>query len=538
MLGLTRLQTRFVLLVLAAAMLFACLASGAAYWLAFDRATADSEQVIRRLCLTVNKTAAIAAYVGNQDVAEDVVNGLLNNEIVFSARVDAGSRMSVEHGKQSGDGAASPSAITVVCPLFSPFNIREQVGDLVIVPNAVAVAENARGEALRQVVILVAQVAVISLLLVVVVGAYLSRPIAELATRLRSMTPGTAERLPVLARHEDDEIGVLVDSSNELLSATEEAFRLERKLRAEVEAMEQQYRRIFDTTSAGIFVVNGDGHLINANPTVMTITGRASEDYATFEGDSFFNQIFADPAQVWALVHQAARQGQTIAEDLEVLAHGGGASRWVHCLISVQSEERRIRLVEGVMYDITDRKRKESEVLHLAEHDALTGLKNRRSCELFIEQTLSRLAGTQRRMAVMLIDLDGFKPINDQYGHAAGDEVLMAIALRLRNVVRKSSDMAGRLGGDEFVVIMGECGEDASAASRVAAELLRVLSQPIALAGGMTVQVGASIGISFYPEDGTSCASLMLAADEAMYNVKRSGKNAFAFAPRSGHMPG
>lgn len=530
MLSISRLQARFVLLIYVGALVFSLLAGAVAYQLAFHRALTQSQEAIERLCLTVKTTAAIAAYVDNRDVAKDVASGLLNNEIVQTARIESSAgNVMIELSKPEQEAIGADFDIR--CPLFSPFDQKEQVGNLVITPNQHLITGNARTEAITQVIILVLQVALTSLLSMVLVSVLFSRPIGMLAEKLRGLTPGGSQRLPVPPRHRRDEIGVLVRSSNELLEATECAFREERRLRAEMEAMERQYRRIFDTTSAGILVLNGDGRLINANPTLMKMIGHTVADYRAFDGLAFFNAIFVDPEQALALVHRSLELGQMVAHDLKLRQPGGGIS-WVHALISVHACAGAIELIEAVLYDITDRKRKESEVQHLAEHDVLTGLKNRRSSELFIEAALQRAALDGGSVAVMLIDLDSFKPVNDMLGHAAGDEVLKAIGAQLQKMVRSSSDLAGRLGGDEFVLAVCDPSVDIAGISRVAEQLLQLIGQPLTLENGSTVALGASIGIACYPDAGATCAALMRAADAAMYRVKCSGKNGFAFAER------
>jgi len=528
MLTISRLQTRFVLLTFTGALLFSLLVGAVAYRLAFQRALLQSEEAIERLCLTVKTTAAIAAYVDNRDVAKDVATGLLNNEIVQSARIESGvDKVMFEQSKPGQE--ASGAIFAVRCPLYSPFDVEERVGNLIIRPNQRLITHNARTEAITQVAILVIQVAITSLLSMVLVSVLFSQPIGLLAEKLRGLTPGGSQRVPVPFRHRHDEIGVLVRSSNELLEATESAFREERRLRAEMEAMEQQYRRIFDTTSAGILVLNANGRLINANPTLIKMLGRSVEEFRAFEGLAFFEEVFAKPEQALALVHRSLEQGRMAAQDLE-LRRPGGDTYWVHGLISVHACAGEIELIEAVLYDITDRKRMESEVLHLAEHDVLTGLKNRRSSERFIEAAVQYAVSNNSSVAVMLIDLDSFKPVNDMLGHAAGDEVLVAIAGQLRKLVRSSSDLAGRLGGDEFVLAVCDQTVDVAGVSRVAEELLRLIGEPLELASGSTVALGASIGIACYPDAGSTCKELIKAADAAMYRVKCSGKNGFAFA--------
>ena len=171
--------------------------------------------------------------------------------------------------------------------------------------------------------------------------------------------------------------------------------------------------------------------------------------------------------------------------------------------------------------DISDRKRAEQALFALANEDPLTGLPNRRVLQERWQETLRRHISPSSMSALLLIDLDGFKPINDQLGHDAGDEVLCIVAERLKASVRES-DLICRIGGDEFVVLLGSI-----ATHEIVAQLCwRIeasLNLPVAVAGN-TVRVGASIGASLFPRDGTDLRSLIKRADEALYRVKAREK--------------
>ncbi len=167
------------------------------------------------------------------------------------------------------------------------------------------------------------------------------------------------------------------------------------------------------------------------------------------------------------------------------------------------------------------------EAQSLANFDPLTGLPNLRLTTEQLHQAVDRAGQGRHGCAVLFIDLDGFKEINDTLGHAAGDEVLRQIAQRLAGCVR-SSDTAGRIGGDEFIIVLTVI-DDAADAQRVAVKLMTVLREPIKVYGTVC-RVGASVGIAVYPEHGLNAATLLAQADEAMYAIKRGGKHAYRFA--------
>ena len=178
--------------------------------------------------------------------------------------------------------------------------------------------------------------------------------------------------------------------------------------------------------------------------------------------------------------------------------------------------------------EIAVRKKIEAELDFLANHDALTGLPSLRLCKDRLEQSLADARRRRQMSAVMFLDLDGFKAVNDRHGHETGDLLLKATADRIKAEIRET-DTVARIGGDEFVIILTSL-PDRAIAERIAANLIRQISAPLR-AGKADIQVSASVGIALYPQHGEGTEDLMRAADHAMYRVKHRGKNSFGFAP-------
>jgi diguanylate cyclase (GGDEF)-like protein len=174
----------------------------------------------------------------------------------------------------------------------------------------------------------------------------------------------------------------------------------------------------------------------------------------------------------------------------------------------------------------------EQTIRQLSLRDPLTGLANRR----FVHENEKHLiAGAKRsgkQMAVLAVDLDDFKAVNDRFGHAAGDEVIVTSAERMKQLLRES-DVIARFGGDEFVIVLGQV-DDAEAAREVARRVVESLSQPVSLAGGGSAQIGASVGIAMCCTDGETLDDLLKKADAALYAAKRDGKHTFREADASG----
>lgn len=183
----------------------------------------------------------------------------------------------------------------------------------------------------------------------------------------------------------------------------------------------------------------------------------------------------------------------------------------------------------GVFSDITEEKAESARLAWTASHDALTGLPNRALLRDRLDRALSRMHRGRNGVAVLFVDLDGFKPVNDRHGHLAGDMLLQGVAERLQGCVRET-DTVARIGGDEFVVLSTDAPDEAAAAT-VAAKVLDALAVPFDL-GTAQARVGASIGIALAPRNGDDVDRLLDAADAAMYDAKRAGKGVWRLAPR------
>ncbi len=204
--------------------------------------------------------------------------------------------------------------------------------------------------------------------------------------------------------------------------------------------------------------------------------------------------------------------------DSYVWVRGFGQATW-------NTEGRAVRFV-GSILDVSERRAREEEIQYLAMHDALTGLPNRRLLEDRLDHSLVAARRNRQQVAVMLLDLDGFKSVNDRHGHEAGDRVLREVARRLRGVVREA-DTVARTGGDEFVILLESQRQEADVAG-LAEKILAGLIEPMEL-GENRIQIGVSIGIALYPRDSDHPAQLMRMADTAMYAVKEAGRNAYRF---------
>ena len=230
-----------------------------------------------------------------------------------------------------------------------------------------------------------------------------------------------------------------------------------------------------------------------------------------------------EPAQFWSEMRAAcdvAMRGGFHEDECSVMS--GLQESWM--------QRRLVRSGDGIaatLRDITDAKVHQEALASLANIDTLTTLPNRHWLTQFLPGALQRASDGSQLLALLFIDLDNFKNINDTLGHAAGDELLQAAALRLRSVIRPSDNVA-RLGGDEFTIILEQV-DDTDTASQIGERIIDAFAEPFVLAGGSLHVVHASIGISVYPADGDNAATLLKNADIAMYAAKASGKANYQF---------
>jgi diguanylate cyclase (GGDEF)-like protein/PAS domain S-box-containing protein len=290
-------------------------------------------------------------------------------------------------------------------------------------------------------------------------------------------------------------------------------------------------RATLESTADGILVVDGKGKMVSYNQAFVRLW-RIPESVMVTEDDEqaltyVVNQL-SDPDAFLAKVRELYSQPD--AESYDVLEFKDGR------VFERSSRPQRIggKSVGRVwsFRDVTDRRRFESELQYLADHDPLTGLFNRRRFEEELVREAARAARYGESGAVLVLDLDNFKYVNDTLGHQGGDQIIVSVSTLLRERLR-TSDIVARLGGDEFAIILPHT--DADAASSVADGLLQTIRDKGAVAGGRSVRMTISIGVALFGDEATTAAELLAAADLAMYEAKDKGRDRIiAYTPGSG----
>jgi diguanylate cyclase (GGDEF)-like protein/PAS domain S-box-containing protein len=282
-------------------------------------------------------------------------------------------------------------------------------------------------------------------------------------------------------------------------------------------------------------VLRSDWEMRFMSPEIERITGYPPADFIDSRVRTYESVIHPDDrASVEHAVVSAVERGEQFRVDYRVL-HRDGGIRWVHEQgRGAPDDAGEVSLLDGAIFDITERKELEDELSHLAFHDALTGLPNRALLAEHLDLALARARRNGTHVAVLFVDLDDFKLINDDFGHAAGDDLLREVADRLGHVVRQT-DTVARQGGDEFLVLAPDIAPagDAHAAADQAVELAerirQALASPVRVSDG-DVYVSASVGIATFPTDAETGGDLLKRADTAMYRAKDSGRDGHAVA--------
>ena len=287
------------------------------------------------------------------------------------------------------------------------------------------------------------------------------------------------------------------------------------------------YRALFESTSNGIVLVDASSlQVLDANTALLGRAGYTRNDIARLKLQQLFT---SDNQNTSSLLLQLRQAGERATFNWFELRAGGEAMPVeVHCS---RTQVDGVNLLALISHDVSLRKKVESQLIenqqrldHLAHHDQLTGLPNRHYLTAFLPEALAAAKAKGEMLAILFIDLDHFKHVNDSRGHEVGDRLLQEVAQRIKAKTREQ-DTVIRMGGDEFVVVLREI-TDSDQVSQTARRINGTLDQPITIDGHKLVTT-ASIGVSVYPHDGDDISELLKHSDSAMYQAKEGGRNKF-----------
>ena len=282
--------------------------------------------------------------------------------------------------------------------------------------------------------------------------------------------------------------------------------------------------RVFSHSQEAVMFTDSQNRIVEVNPAFTRITGYEASEVigkdpkilsSGRQSSEFYAELWQSlqaEGQWQGEIWNRHKDGHIYAEILSITKLFDESGQLTHYL--------------AMFLDISRLKAHEEELRQIAHYDVLTGIPNRRLLQDRMRQDLARARRSERQLAVCYLDLDGFKPINDKYGHAIGDLVLIEITQRIQATMREVDTLA-RLGGDEFVLLITEL-SDTDEIDKILERVLRTVSAPI-LIEGKEMGVTASIGVTLFPKHGIDPDTLLRCADQAMYQAKRDGRNRYVF---------
>jgi diguanylate cyclase (GGDEF)-like protein/PAS domain S-box-containing protein len=516
---------RTTLSIIVLATLVGTLVASAGAWMILRSEQDHMRARLDQLLATVESTASVACFVRDEALAREIANGLMSNRVISGVRIVSESGVLNEQSRPGAAPRSSAQTLSISRKVRSPFNPSEVVGEIWLYADQADIQAQAWVYTRFVVMVLAFEVVMVALGVAWVVFNLVTRPVRGISDELHRLEVRTGVRLRVPHGNERDEIGRLVGDVNQLIATLTTLLDTEHRLHMERKASERRLALIFEKVDAGIFEVDTDGLLHSWNPAFVRTLGKPPDP------PSLRVMMSGQAQRLNDLINQSLTSDAPCGADFELnVEQRQGTAKWVELSLTLVADHR----LQGVVNDITERKRAELAAEQLAERDALTGLLNRRGMDLGLAAAFERrLREPGLGIAVLQLDLDYFKQVNDRYGHEAGDTVLRHVATVLKGAVRHT-DLVARPGGDEFtLVLMGPDSVDKPRA--IAQNIIDTLRQPIDIGGGAQASIGASIGIALVGGAGESPATVLHRADEAMYAAKAAGRNRAHFASHPEH---
>lgn len=370
------------------------------------------------------------------------------------------------------------------------------------------------------------------LLLFVVFYYTLTKPLVRLSREINSINPDRpgVHRLTQLAPQRKDELAQLILSSNQLLDVVELSLAKRRAVELALRKSEEHLRQIIDHLPVMIGARNIAGYYLFANKALANELGYTPEQMRNLHVRQLLKNSAVDIDAMLQNDYRVIRGNEALDMIEERFVNSTGKQLFLQThIMPLAFYDEKVALIVSV--DITERKNAQAKMEFMAHHDALTGLPNRVQLVERLEHELRRAERHSYFGAVLFIDLDQFKTINDSLGHPVGDRVLEVVAERLKKSVR-DEDLVARLSGDEFVVVLTVLDQDIETAALRAGEISEkirsIISQPY-LYDNMELRVTCSVGVVVYPDKNNSVHELLRYADTAMYQVKEKGRDSIEF---------
>ena len=514
--------------------------SSAQLYLDFHNQQEELESLINRVIEVATPPAARSVQTLDDELSDEVVNGLLRYGFIYEVTITD------ELGNVLAQGRSErPPSTTRWMTEQLTESSKEYSADLMIAGYVEGTAGNIRfsvdmdqalaGFYARSKLGLFTGVLRNMLLVLLLFFAFyftLTKPLAKLAREINNINPDHpgVQRLTPLPARRKDELAQLISSSNQLLDVVELSLAKRRAVELALRKSEEHLRQIIDSLPVMIGARNIAGYYLFANQALSDKLGFTQEQMRNQHVRQLLKNSVFDIDTMLQNDHRVISGGQAIDVFEEVFVTATGESIYLQThIMPMAFYDEKVALIVSV--DVTERKNAQAKMEYMAHHDALTGLPNRIQLVERLEHELRRAERHAYYGAVLFIDLDQFKNINDSLGHPVGDRVLQEVANRLTRTVREE-DLVARLSGDEFVVVLTVLDQDLGTAALRAGEISEkirtVISQPC-VHDNMELRVTCSVGVVVYPDRNNSVHELLRYADTAMYQVKEKGRDSIEF---------
>ena len=493
------------------------------------------DQTIQQILVVSGPPATRAVNTLDTTLAEEVVNGLLQYPFITSAQIKD------ELGKSLANSSSqvSPSKTLWLTEKISveskSYEMKLQTPDYVGVGPGYLVLQVSMDMALqpffdRAMFVFLSGVArniLLALLLMVLFYLALTRPLELLTEQFIEIakTPEDEQELEIDAKHQYTELGRLSAAGNQFVNTVQSLLSDKNQAADDLKNSEMRLLRLIDQLPQMVAAQNANGDILFANQQFSNFYGHSIKTIRDFKLSSHkvaaLEITHLDTIRAKTLASKAV----TFINELELTNHAGKKLSFSVQVAPFEYFNEPATLF--VANDISGQIKVQAHIAHLANHDSLTGLPNRMLLNERINEALNVSVSDQEFHAMLFLDLDHFKNINDSHGHSVGDEVLKKVGYSIRSIVRQV-DTVARLGGDEFVVLLKSLSNDkilaSNYASNVCDKIIKSMAQPVVV-GDRRLHLGVSIGIVLFPIADESKDDLLRFADTAMYKAKEKGRN-------------
>lgn len=490
----------------------------------------ESQQAVialNELVEAVSDTASIASFTNDDQLAAEVVQGLMSNSDILRVTIrSTEDTLASAERENRGSSPNDTGAISqIIHPLSSPFQSNELVGEIVLDPDwrniNARISESTRAALLIQ----IGQMALVVVIIAAIMLYLVVRPIKAISDRLHSLGADSGNLLDVPSGHENSEIGLLVGDINDLTGRLVATLEQERDLQQQQIIERRKYENLFDQAASGIFVANSSGQLESFNRAFANLTWLPESRRR--ESRSLTEIHWRAPELLLNMLANSlsSRNEGTKYEDDFVLPGRHGSDRWVHIEVLALGDGN----VQGTVSDVTQRKLEEISAKHQAITDTLTGYSNRAG----LQYALKDISSASQPFALIMVNLNGFKQINEALGFHVGDQLLLEVSIRLKEIL-SSDDHAARIDGDEFVLLLqGE--QERRTLNQRMDQLLQPLSKSYELKAvdqgdkPNSISISASIGIAFFPIDGSDLNDLLRSAELALNSSEDRNESSYLY---------